>query len=316
MNPTLIIYDTKYGSTGNVAELMAKVLGPATMIRPSEFDESHSNARNVVIGSPVYGEKIMPGIAEFVKEHGAWLSDRRVALFTVSISPKEEYVNQMKSLLGDCVVWQQCFGGVMDPADWDNEDSSAMERFAVKVGHKFSRVDKTDAEFVAKNAIELRRIFRESDQCPEEVKGKRIEEFLNSHNSCTLGTAGAYGVRVTPIEYIYIKGAFYLLSEGGEKFANIEVDNRVSVAVYDPFTGFDKLAGLQVTGRAELIPFESDEYQDVAAERGLEYDKLKEMPIRLNMIKIKVEKYEALMSEFAKQGYDANQILEAGATDE
>ena len=109
---------------------------------------------------------------------------------------------------------------------------------------------------------------------------------------------------------MYHNGALYFLSEGGEKFANIEVDDRVSIAVYEKYIGLDKLAGLQITGKAEIIPFGSEEYKDVVASRGLEYSKLMKMSIRLNLIKVHIEKYEALMSEFAKQGYGPQQVLE------
>ena len=70
MNKTLVVYDTKYGSTGKVAGLIARVLGPATIVTPSEFDKSHADFNNVVIGSPIYGEKIMASIADFIKDHG------------------------------------------------------------------------------------------------------------------------------------------------------------------------------------------------------------------------------------------------------
>ena len=313
MNPILIIYDSKYGSTEETAGLLARVLGPATLIRPSDFNESYEETKAVVIGSPVYGEKIMPSIKDFIEKHVEWLKMRKVALFTVSISPKKEYVEQMKGLLGDCVVWQQCFGGVMDPEDWDEDDSSAMERFAAKIGHGFARVDKRDAAFTAENALELRHIFTGQGNCSTEIKKEMIEAFIKGHNTCALATAGSAGPRVTPIEYTFMDGNMYFLSEGGEKFANLSVDDRVSIAIYEQYSGFDDLAGLQITGKASIISSENDEYRKLIEAKGLDYDQMMALPVRLNLLRVDVIKYEALMSEFAKKGFDAKQVLEAGA---
>ena len=47
---------------------------------------------------------------------------------------------------------------------------------------------------------------------------EKIEDFIKANNTGALATASGDFVRCTPIEYNYIGGAFYLLSEGGLKF--------------------------------------------------------------------------------------------------
>ena len=135
-----------------------------------------------------------------------------------------------------------------------------------------------------------------------------IEKFLTSHNTCTLSTGYQDRVRSTPIEYNYFNGFIYLLSEGGEKFANLPLNNHVSVAVYEDYTGFQKLAGMQITGTSEIISEDSAEFEDVLRMKGLKIDFIKRNPVKMNMIKITISKVEFLYSEFKKLGYEAKQI--------
>ena len=51
---------------------------------------------------------------------------------------------------------------------------------------------------------------------------KEIEQYIKSNNTCALATGSGEFVRVTPIEYTYHDGAFWMFSEGGEKFKALE----------------------------------------------------------------------------------------------
>ncbi len=77
---------------------------------------------------------------------------------------------------------------------------------------------------------------------------------LAARTTCALCTGHGDEVRATPIEYLLVEDRLYLLSEGGEKFAHLLANPRVSVAVYDPFVSMSSLFGLQLTGRAALVP--------------------------------------------------------------
>ena len=116
-------------------------------------------------------------------------------------------------------------------------------------------------------------------------------------------------MRSTPIEYNYLNGYIYLLSEGGVKFANLVLNKNVSIAVYEDYTGMNNLKGMQISGHATMIDDEDEEYDRVLKLKGLNLDVIKSMPTMLNMIKITVEKVEFLNSEFRGEGADAKQII-------
>ncbi|WDC84401.1 pyridoxamine 5'-phosphate oxidase family protein [Caloramator sp. mosi_1] len=121
----------------------------------------------------------------------------------------------------------------------------------------------------AKNIETICKIARELKELRDKLVIKRmpieklkflIEEYLNSNTTCTLTTCGI-GVRATPIEYTYKDGYLYFLTEGGEKFSNIYLNNRVSIAIYDKYQGMNKLFGMQIEGEASFVEFSSSEYK-------------------------------------------------------
>jgi len=172
------------------------------------------------------------------------------------------------------------------------------------VGFDITDIDNFNLEEVLDYALELKLIKDNSVPKLPALKIKEIiEEFLTSHNTCTLSTSYKDRVRSTPIEYTYNNGCIYLISEGGEKFANLPLNTNISLAVYEDYTGMKNLAGMQITGLANIIPNNNDEYIDIINMKGLNIDFIKKMPFNMNIIKIKIEKIEFLYSKFQKLGF-------------
>lgn len=143
---------------------------------------------------------------------------------------------------------------------------------------------------------------------PEELKAE-IEEFLKKHKVCALATAAGDFVRCTPIEYNYVDGCFYLFSEGGLKFRALESNKHVCLAVFQESADFGNLAGLQVTGTAEIVELWSEEYMRIAAFKKIPVEVLKKLPRPMNLIKIVPEVYDFLESDLKKKGYGSRQQL-------
>lgn len=139
---------------------------------------------------------------------------------------------------------------------------------------------------------------------------KAAEEYIQANDTCALATGSGETVRCTPIEYTYHDGAFWMFSEGGEKFACLEHNRHVCLAVFDKYAGFGKLKGLQISGRAELPELFSDEYVRAAAYRKIPLETLRKLSHPMILIKIIPERAEFLNSEFKKQGFDSRQCLE------
>jgi menaquinone-dependent protoporphyrinogen IX oxidase len=310
MQKTLIIYESKYGSTEEVAKEFALVLGPAKYIKTADFKRFYEDFHFIVLGSPIYSGEILPEMSVFIEENLHWLKTKKIALFCTCISPEDgrEILFKLEKILGE-VVSSRALGGILKLDKLDRKDSESLKAFSKMVGFPLVDANNFNREDVINYALELKSIKDNLiPQMPLSELKKSIEAFLTSHNTCTLSTAHKERVRSTPIEYTYQEGHIYLLSEGGEKFANISLNSAVSVAVYEDYTTMNNLAGMQISGTASLVHNDA-EYKDIISMKGLNPDIIQKMPFNMNLIKIKIRKVEFLYSKFRERGYGVKQIL-------
>lgn len=134
------------------------------------------------------------------------------------------------------------------------------------------------------------------------------EELITACKTCALATGSGEFVRCTPVDYTYHDGAFWVFTEGGLKFASLEKNKNVSLAVYDPAGTFGKLHSVQVMGRAELIEPFSEEYNANAELRKIPIATLQKLAYTMYLLKIVPDEIILLDSEFKKRGFANRQI--------
>lgn len=103
----LITYDTKRGSTETIAGWMKEALegkAEATVCRATE-NPSVEDFDLIIAGSPIYYERPLKSVVEFLKNNRESLKDKKVAIFVVCIAqlfgkPGKTYAekNYLKSL--------------------------------------------------------------------------------------------------------------------------------------------------------------------------------------------------------------------------
>ncbi|MDD4127853.1 MAG: flavodoxin domain-containing protein [Methanomicrobium sp.] len=87
----LIAYSTKNGSTADIAWSIKNSFqdeGIPTDVKRIQDVDDVRKYKFVIIGTPIYDNKLLPEAVEFVKLHKSWLSKRMTALFIVGISLK------------------------------------------------------------------------------------------------------------------------------------------------------------------------------------------------------------------------------------
>jgi menaquinone-dependent protoporphyrinogen IX oxidase/uncharacterized protein YhbP (UPF0306 family) len=311
MKRTLVIYSSKYGSTHNTAKVIALVTGPATYCSVSEFKPEHRDFDFIVIGSPIYQQELEPSLMKFLDENREWLREKPISLFCLCLD-KNQGLLKLKELQEFIKVKAQsldAIGGRFIIDELDEKDRGLIKEFCEKVRLPFMDMNSYKLDEVVDYSLKLKSI---KDNLIVPLDDERlkvaIEEFLTKHNTCTLSTGYANRIRSTPIEYTYRDGSFYILSEGGEKFANILLNEKVSVAVYDHYTGMNCLAGMQITGKASIVEQEDDEYRKILKLKGLDVKAVISMPVKMNMVKIITEKVEFLNSKFKIDGAEVKQI--------
>ncbi len=144
---------------------------------------------------------------------------------------------------------------------------------------------------------------------PDEKLKAAIGEYICKNNICALATGSGSQIRNTPIEYSYHDGAFWMFSEGGEKFIGLEKNKQVCLAIFDGYAGFRKLKGMQVQGEANIIEPFSEEYIAAAAFKKIPIEALKKLPQTMYLIKVIPQRIDFLNSDFKKDGYGSRQEL-------
>lgn len=143
----------------------------------------------------------------------------------------------------------------------------------------------------------------------QEELAKSILAYIQANNTCALATGIGDFIRNTPIEYTYHNNAFWMFSEGGEKFVGLEKNKNVCLAIYDKYATFGQLKGMQVTGVAEVVEPYSPEYVAAAEFKKIPVAALKRLPETINLIKVIPIRINFLNSDFKKEGYSSRQEL-------
>lgn len=141
---------------------------------------------------------------------------------------------------------------------------------------------------------------------------KEMERFIQTHNTCVLATGCVDFIRCTPIEYSYMDGRFWMLSEGGMKFQALQKNSQVCISIYDNYNGFHALGGMQVMGRADMIEPWSEEYLGLLAFKKIPEQNLRKLPHILYLIKVTPEQIDFLWSGFTKMGVASRQSVSFG----
>lgn len=311
MIKTLILYESRYGSTWEAANIISLILGPSRRHPLSQFGEGCRDFDFIVMGTPIYNGKIHPKMQTFLDTEREWLDEKSIALFCTCLNGSEglRVLREVEDSLGGNVLELGVLGGRLEMDRLNDRDYEALKKYISKEGLPPQGMDLFNSRDVMEWALRLIDI---RDGLLDELQvvelRKEVEEFLKQHNTCTLATSSHEMVRATPLEYDYDQGHLYILSEGGRKFANLLFNSHVSVAVYEDYTAMDNLLGMQITGQAIMVE-DQGEYQQALKMKGLSIDYIRSLPVDLKLIRVDLEKVEFLNSQFEKKGYSARQVL-------
>jgi menaquinone-dependent protoporphyrinogen IX oxidase/nitroimidazol reductase NimA-like FMN-containing flavoprotein (pyridoxamine 5'-phosphate oxidase superfamily) len=311
MFKTLVLYESRYGSTWEAANIISLIMGPSRRYPLSQFGESCRDFDLIVFGTPIYNGKIHPKLEIFLENEKEWLSEKNIAFFCTCLNGSEglRVLREVEDGLEGNVLELGVLGGRLEMDRLNERDFEALKEYISREGLPSQGMDLFNKEEVVEWALRLKEIKDGlSEQMPVSKLREEVEIFLNAHNTCTLATCASGRIRATPIEYNYNQGQIYILSEGGEKFANLISQCQVSLAVYEDYTGMNSLNGMQIKGQATLVE-NVTEFHKVLELRGISEDFIKSLPVDLNLVRVDMEKVEFLKSDFKKNGYSARQVL-------
>jgi menaquinone-dependent protoporphyrinogen oxidase len=155
MVTSLIIFDTKLGSTQKVAQWIGEGMnGISKFCNVNDVESLDYDL--IVIGSPIYMGKPLPSIDTFLEKNRNILAKKKVALFIVCLDyPHPEYASDVSQFLQDfekqidiTPVTIQAFGGYLDLKDLDEKERGGMRAFLKSRGWPIPIMDSLDKEAV------------------------------------------------------------------------------------------------------------------------------------------------------------------------
>ena len=117
---TCILYVSRYGTTRDIVQALAQVLGPTRASPVAGFAPAARACEFVVIGTPIFGEVPDPHATRFMEENRDWLAERKIALFTSSLASDEKgrYCTSLSRLIGPSLVSGRRWGVVWMRPPW------------------------------------------------------------------------------------------------------------------------------------------------------------------------------------------------------
>ena len=275
---TLILVDESLNPAHPAVNTLACVLGPGKVAQINSAMRLALFDRIVLCAVPEAGQKMI----NFVQANAGQFTGRPVALVSLE-------KNQAS-------------------AAWPGEVARILGSL---VTHTLTVQSGEDTQKLIGLALEFRAAdHTPSNEMPAPDLKKLVEAFLLEHNTLTLTTHFNGRVRATPMEYRYRgDGVIYCVSEGGEKFAGLLGNGQVALAIYDPYRGFERLSGMQMTGTARVPAFGSPEHLQVLSSWGLTMEKVNNLPSLLHGIVITLDEVLLMSSGLIRLGWRPRQTF-------
>ena len=287
MNSTLILYENHSNYTKEILNKISTIISNSKVQKVSEKNNNNNNTdnySNILIAICVYDENQF-NLYKSLKEYNIDFKNKKLVIVCIG-KPKED-VNQYISTIQEITNKSDLYYYFIDISNNKNEN-------------------------ITKAAINIKKyIEKPKKRLPKEELKNYIGEYIKENNTLVLATGKEDFVRATPIEYIYYKNKFYMITEGGLKFVGIYENRNVSMGIYKDYKNMNDIQGMQITGTCEIIKKDSEEYKEILNVKGINIENLENLPVTMNMIKVKPTKYEFIDSKFKKMGYDVKQILRA-----
>ncbi|MDD6769524.1 MAG: flavodoxin domain-containing protein [Inconstantimicrobium porci] len=313
MDNNLILYETHYGSAKKAGEIFSLILGHSKIYDIKDYNGDCKDYGRLIFIFGFHGNDTADKIGSYISANKDRIKDKKIILIGVGLekSDLKNYIKKITNIMGRDADYIDFIHGELRMKNLTPEDKDILEAFFNESNIILTDMGKFKVSEVCDIAQKFYYLLKEQGRKIEEKELLKIcYKYLSEHNTCALATGTNGFVRCTPLEYLLKGKDFYLITEGGMKFYGMLQNKNVCVSVFESYKGMGKLKGMQLTGIAENVEYLSDEYNNVIKLKGLKAEVLKKLPVKLNVIKVKISRIEYLNSDFKKKCYNISQILE------
>ncbi len=180
----LVIYDTKYGSTEQVAHWVAEGINDTDIRHVDDVTSLFYDL--IVIGSPVYNEAPSTRILAFLEKYRDSLANKRLAIFTVSL-PYNMTPERAKSYAGARILEElagRVKGDIIDKRAFlgklEEKELTALDRLSLRIQYFLKGYRLKDANYLDRDAAIAwgRRLFELATRAPEAVTTERKDRKM------------------------------------------------------------------------------------------------------------------------------------------
>lgn len=285
MKKNLIIYESYYGTAKKTAEIYSLILSNSKVYEARNLPKNIQCYDNIILVFAFHGYSTAENIKAYLKNNSEIIKKKFIVIIGVGLSKADlkNYCIPLYKLIGREADITDFIQGELRVNKLTEVDKSILEQFLKKQNIKLMDMGVFKIEDVCNSVKEYKDTINKSFNKLEDKKLKKtIDDFLISHNTCTLATGAEGFVRATPIEYMYINNNLYFLTEGGMKFYGILQNPNISICVYGDYTSMNNLKGLQITGQATIINRESNEYAEVIKYKKISIENIKNLDVNMN----------------------------------
>jgi menaquinone-dependent protoporphyrinogen oxidase len=144
---TLIVYDTKYGTTQTIAHWLSKAtVGDCDVVNVADVgDVASLDYDLIIVGSPIYVDDLLPSVKQFLLDERDALSEKNVAVFFVYDDlltlKSKTYVEELREYAPPNVIAVGVFGGYFNLNALNEDDRRTMEDFFNRLGKRYEVLD-------------------------------------------------------------------------------------------------------------------------------------------------------------------------------
>ena len=180
----LIVYDTRYGATEQIANWIAEGINDADIRHVDDVTSLFYDL--LVIGSPVYNDAPSSHVLAFLERYKENLANKRLAVFTVSL-PYNMTPERAKSFTGKPALMEitgKIKGTVLDTKAFlgkvEEKDLTALDKLSLRIQYFLKGYELADANFMDRDAAVAwgRRLLDLATKHPEPVSKERKDRKI------------------------------------------------------------------------------------------------------------------------------------------
>jgi menaquinone-dependent protoporphyrinogen IX oxidase len=160
LKSALIIYESRYGTTKDIAKNLSYMIKKVHICKASEFNNNRDYDL-VIIGAPVYYDDLDEKIYRYIEDNILWLKTKDIMVFCTCMSLKNKhlYMKKISNMLNKNIIHTKAIGGKIIVNNLNKLDYYRMKNFTKINEMCLSNMDNYDLKEIVEYGEYIKRIM-------------------------------------------------------------------------------------------------------------------------------------------------------------